>query len=59
MQGQLSKFPSFLRPWLYAAKLDKLYKSGLDYNYVKPCLVMQQFDSTIGLMVWEEVLSCL
>ena len=34
-------------------------KTSLDFNYVKPYLVMWQFDSTIGLMVWEEVLSCL
>ena len=24
--------------------------TSLDFNYVKPCLVMQQFDSTIGLI---------
>ena len=24
--------------------------TSLDFNFVKPCLVMWQFDSTIGLM---------
>ena len=45
-----------LKLWLNCGKS---YQTSLDFNYVKPYLVMWQFDSTIGLMVWEEVLSCL
>ena len=40
--------------WAVSGKFYKL--TSLDFNYVKPNLVMCQFDSTIGLMVWEELL---
>ena len=36
-----------------------LNSTSLDFNYVKPYLVMWQSDLTIGLMVGKEVLSCL
>ena len=38
---------------LMAVDVEKGYTS-LDFNYVKPYLVMWQFDSTSGIMVWEK-----
>ena len=51
-----------LLPSLYFQRilpLSEIERTSLDFNFVKPCLVMWQFDSTIGLMDWEKVLSCL
>ena len=40
------------KKWGFLAKIQqKNAKTSLDFNYVKPYLVMQHFDSTIGLMV--------
>ena len=55
------RFSFFLKPgrgWVGRFKiLKKNNFTGLNFNFVKPCLVMQQFDWTISPMVWEEVLS--